>query len=77
MIFLNDAEEAALLEDLRAIPGTQDIIAALTLAKRQPDLWRMTWPQHPRPPSNWREMPARRMKDSDCKPTLEYAYVCR
>ena len=77
MIFLNDAEEAALLDDLRAIPGTQDIIAALTLAKREPDLWRMTWPQHRRPASGWSDMPARRMRDSDCNPTLEYAYVLR
>lgn len=64
--------EDDVIEELRAIPGTQDVVAALTLARREPDLWRMTWPTQP--PSNWQPMPARKIKPSDGNPTLEYAY---
>lgn len=76
MILLTDEQEEALLEDLRAIPGTADVIAALILSRRRhPDLWRFTWPERGGTPSRWQPMPVCVIKSSAGNPTVEYAYV--
>ncbi len=74
MILLDDAAAQALFDDLRKIAGTEDLIAALTLARRSgPDLYRIVRPNVP--PSRWFPTPPRKLKPSDGNATLEYAYV--